>query len=56
MLQKLLNKKMVLKVFFESVIETGKEPSDAVMLKVYDGYNAEWKETYRKQAAALKNF
>jgi hypothetical protein len=44
------------RVFFESVIETGKEPSDAVMLKVYDGYNAEWKETYRKQTAALKKF
>jgi len=44
------------RVFFESVIETGKEPSDAVMLKVYDGYNFEWKETYRKQAEALKKF
>jgi hypothetical protein len=44
------------RVFFESVIETGKEPSDAVMLKVYDGYNTEWKETYRKQAEALKKF
>jgi hypothetical protein len=44
------------RVFFESVIETGKEPSDAVMLKVYDGYNAEWKETYRKQSEALKKF
>jgi len=44
------------RVFFESVIETGKEPSDAIMLKVYDGYNAEWKETYRKQAQALKKF
>ena len=44
------------RVFFESVIETGKEPSDAVMLKIYGGYNSEWKETYRKQTAALKNF
>lgn len=44
------------RVFFEYFIETGKEPSDAVMLKVYDGYNSEWKETYRKQAAALKKF
>jgi len=44
------------RVFFESVIETGKEPSDAVMLKVYDGYNFGWKETYRKQAEALKKF
>lgn len=44
------------RVFFESVIERNVEPSDAEMLKVYDGYNAEWKETYRKQAAALKSF
>lgn len=44
------------KVFFEHFIENGKEPSDAIMLKVYDGYNSEWKETYRKQAIALKNF
>lgn len=44
------------RVFFEHFIENGKEPSDAVMLKVYDGYNSEWKETYRKQAIALKNF
>lgn len=44
------------RVFFESVIERNTEPSDAEMLKVYDGYNAEWKDTYRKQAAALKSF
>lgn len=44
------------RVFFESVIEKNTEPSDAEMLKVYDGYNAEWKETYRKQATALKSF
>ena len=37
------------RVFFEYVIETGKEPSDAVMLKVYDGYNTEWKETYKNK-------
>lgn len=44
------------RVFFESVIEKNTEPSDAVMLQVYDGYNLEWKETYRKQVAALKSF
>lgn len=44
------------RVFFESVIEKNTEPSDAEMLKVYDGYNAEWKDTYRKQVAALKSF
>jgi hypothetical protein len=44
------------RVFFESVIETGKAPSDSLMLKVYDGYNTEWKKTYIKQAAALKKF
>lgn len=44
------------RVFFESVIEKGKEPSDSEMLKVYDGYNFEWKDTYRKQVAALKSF
>ena len=44
------------RVFFESVIENNTEPSDAAMLKVYDGYNTEWKETYRKQVAALKSF
>ena len=26
------------------------------MLKIYDGYNSEWKETYRKQVSALKSF
>lgn len=44
------------RIFFEYIIETGKEPPDSVMLKVYDGYNSEWKETYRKQALALKKF
>ena len=44
------------RVFFESVIEKGKEPTDKEMLKVYDGYNLEWKETYRKQTAALKKY
>jgi hypothetical protein len=44
------------RLFFESVIEKGKEPSDADMRRVYDGYNYEWKETYRKQVAALKSF
>jgi hypothetical protein len=44
------------KVFFESYIEKGKLPSDSEMLKVYDGYNAEWKSTYEKQATALKKF
>ena len=44
------------RVFFESFIETGKLPTDSAMLKVYDGYNAEWKSTYEKQATALKKF
>lgn len=44
------------RVFFESVIEKGKEPTDKEMLNVYDGYNLEWKETYRKQTAALKKY
>ena len=36
------------RVFFESVIEKGKEPSAKEMLKVYDGYDIGWKITYRK--------
>lgn len=44
------------RVFFEYVIEKNQEPPDSVMKKIYDGYNAEWKETYRKQALALKKF
>lgn len=44
------------KIFLEHFIEKGKEPSDSVMVSTYDGYNSEWKDTYRKQAIALKNF
>lgn len=44
------------RVFFESVIEKNQEPSDQIMLSVYDEYNFEWKETYRKQVTALKRF
>jgi len=44
------------RVFFESVIENGKEPSAKEMLKVYDGYDIGWKITYRKQVAAVKSF
>ena len=44
------------KVFLEFVIEKGVEPSDKEMLKVYGDYNLEWKETYRKQVAAVKNY
>ena len=44
------------RVFLESVIENNREPSFAEMRKVYDGYNMEWKETYKKQAAAIKTY
>ncbi len=44
------------RVFFESVIEKNKEPSDKEMLKVYDNYNLEWKLTYRKQVVAVKEY
>ena len=44
------------RVFLESVIEDNKEPSDKDMLKVYDGYNLEWKLTYRKQVDAVKEY
>ena len=44
------------KVFLESVIEKGVEPSATEMFKVYDGYNSEWKETYKKQADAVKGY
>ena len=44
------------RVFLESVIEKGIEPSAIEMFEVYDGYNAEWKETYRKQVVALKEY
>ena len=44
------------RVFFESVIEKGKEPSDKEMFKVYDNYSLEWKLIYRKQVAAVKEY
>ena len=44
------------RVFFESVIEKNKIPSEKDMKKVYDGYNESWEETYQKQTAALKKF
>ncbi len=44
------------RVFLQSVIEKGAEPSDKEMLKVYDGYNLEWKLTYRKQVDAVKGY
>ena len=44
------------RVFFESVIENNKEPSAKEMLKVYNGYNLQWKITYRKQVAAVKGY
>ena len=44
------------RVFFESVIETGQEPSFDKMKKVYDGYSLQWKITYRKQVQAVKEF
>ena len=44
------------RVFFESVIENGKEPSAEEMLKVYNKYNLNWKITYRKQVAAVKKY
>ena len=43
-------------VFFQSVIEKGIEPSSKKMFEVYDGYNSEWKETYRKQVDAVKSY
>ena len=43
-------------LFFKSKIENNKEPSAEEMFKVYDGYNSEWKETYRKQVAAVKKY
>ena len=30
------------RVFFESVIEKNKEPSDRDMFKIYDGYGPDW--------------
>ena len=44
------------RVFIQSVIETGQEPSDKDMFNVYDGYNLEWKLTYRKQVDAVKDY
>ena len=44
------------RVFLKSVIENNKEPSATEMFKVYDGYNSEWKETYRKQVDAVKSY
>ena len=44
------------KLFFQSVIEQNKEPSSGEMKKVYEGYGAEWRDTYRKQTNALKKF
>ena len=44
------------RVFFESVIENGKEPSAEEMLKVYNKYNLNWTITYRKQVAAVKKY
>ena len=42
--------------WFESSLEKGKEPTDSEMKKIYGGYTPEWKNTYRKQVAALKGF
>jgi hypothetical protein len=44
------------RVFFEHVIEKGKEPTDKMMIGIYDGYSPEWRDTYRKQTAALKKY
>ena len=44
------------RVFFESVIEKGVEPSPKEILKVYNKYNLNWKITYRKQVAAVKKY
>ena len=44
------------RVFFESVIEKNKIPNDTEMLKVYDGYDESWFETYSKQVNALRGF
>ena len=42
--------------FLESVIEKGREPLANEMFKIYEGYNNEWKETYRKQVDAVKKY
>ena len=44
------------RVFLEHVIEKGKEPTDKMMMDIYDGYSPEWRDTYRKQTAALKKY
>ena len=44
------------RVFFEHVIEKGREPTDKMMLSIYDGYSPEWRDTYRKQTEALKKY
>jgi hypothetical protein len=44
------------RIFFEHVIETGKEPTDKMMFSIYDGYSPEWRDTYRKQTEALKKY
>ena len=44
------------RVFFESVIEKNKEPSVREMSKVYDGYDFDWEDIYKKQTEALKKF
>ena len=44
------------RVFFESVIEKNKIPNNTEMLKVYDGYDESWFETYSKQVNALRGF
>ena len=44
------------RLFLESAIERGVEPSATEMLKVYDGYGLPWKLTYRKQVAAVKEY
>ena len=44
------------RVFLESMIEKNVEPSATEMFEVYDGYNSNWKETYKKQVAAVKDY
>ena len=44
------------RIFLESVIEKGVEPSDKDMMKIYNNYNLEWKLTYRKQVDAVKSY
>ena len=41
------------RVFFESVIEKGVEPSDKDMMKIYNNYSLECKLTYRNQVPAV---